>query len=263
MKKILLGLALGILFFSFSASKIFGEEVSVFNFGKAYEDYLYNLNLYRDSYHEFATAKDQYASYKTLTAKTLLLEQTINMLQKRDEALKTYLTALRLNLAETTGILNYEQNLLYLELDNQIIWLNNHKETVPSVASLEDALSSARLVENKYPEIEVLAYKTLTLSTAGQRIEILNQTLSQIGALREKLKTETLSRWLLEAENKAILAEEKLNQAKALTNSLKSNSRDKKDKFLESSKLIKEAHQYLKEANSYLLEAIIEIKKKN
>ena len=138
MKKILLGLFISILFFSFSASKTLGEEVSVFNFEKAYEDYLYNLNLYRDSYHEFATAKEQYASYKTLTSKTLLLEQTINMLQKRDEALKTYLTALRLNLAETTGILNYEQNLLYLELDNQIAWLNNHKETVPSVASLED-----------------------------------------------------------------------------------------------------------------------------
>jgi hypothetical protein len=245
------------------------QEEPLFDFSKAYQDYLYNLNLYRDSYQEFSSAKEQYSTYKTLTAKTLVLEQTINMLQKRDETLKTYLTALRLKLAQSTGILNYEQNLLYLSLDNQVVWLNNHKESLISVASLEDVLEKSAIAEDQFPEIEILAYKALILDLSGQERKVLENIELQIQSAKEILKkvkndnqknTEIIERWLLEAENKKTLGNEKILLAKTTINSLKINERDKKGVYLEAQKLIKEGHQYLKEANSYLLEIVNEIK---
>lgn len=245
------------------------ESTPVFDFNRAYQDYLFSYNQYRDAHNEYITAKEQYFSYKTLTAKTLALEQTLSMLQKRDETIRTYLTALRSKMSEITRIANYNQNTLYLKLDREVSWYAEHRDRVTSAATLEDSVKSSKETEDRYPKTQVLAYQALGTIFEGKENGLKSQVHEQLEAIKEKISqireggnkdTTTAERWLLEAENKLTRSQEKLDAAKIILNSMKSSDRDKEKKYTQSQELFQESHLYLKEANSYLRELIREIK---
>src|SRR4030042_6530513 len=92
MKKIL---TICIFLFSFlflvPSPAIKAQDNQEFNFDRAYQDYLFTYNQYRQAHNEYVTAREQYLNYKTLTSKTLALEQTLKMLQERDNTIRTYL----------------------------------------------------------------------------------------------------------------------------------------------------------------------------
>lgn len=256
-----------ILFF-FSIAFVKAQE-PVFDFGRAYQDYLLAHNQYRDAHNEYITAKEQYLNYKTLTAKTLAFEQALNMLQKRDETIRTYLTTLRLKMAETTGISNYEQNVLYIKLDKEVSWHAEHRDKFSDANTLEELTSFSQETEAHYSQTETFAYQALGIILEGKENNLKNQIDEQIEALKEKISqiqekgdkdTTKIERWLAEAEGKLNQSQEKLDEATTLLNSIKIDDRHKENEFEESQQLFEESHQYLKEANSYLEELIREIK---
>ena len=258
--------ALFIIFYSFFVSSVIAQE---FNFNRAYQDYLYTYSQYRDAHNEYVSAKEQYLSYKTLTAKTLALEQTLKMLQQRDKTIQTYLTALRLKMAETTGIANYKQNTLYLKLDAEVSWYAQHQDEFPSAATLEDLVESAKETERHYSKTQVLAYQALGTIFEGKENNLRSQLDDQIEAIKDKISqirekgdkdTTTAERWFLEAENKLIRSQEKLDWAVTTLDSMKTTTRNKTGRYNDSQKLFQESHLYLKEANSYLKELIREVK---
>src|SRR4030042_2935830 len=97
------------------------------------------------------------------------------MLELRDEAVKTYLTALRLKLAETTGVSSYEQNSLYLKLDSEVDWYATHREDLSSAGTLEDLLASSKKAQERYPQTEVFIYHTLGTILAGKENQFRHQ----------------------------------------------------------------------------------------
>ncbi len=258
------------LFLFYSITSTRAQEPSPgFDFNKAYQDYLYTYSQYREAHKQYITAREQYLTYKTLTAKTLALEQTLNMLQKRDEAIRTYLTALRMKMAETTGISDYKQTTLYLQLDAEVSWYNEHREELTSAATLEDLVDSSKDAEARYKKTLVLIYQALGVILEGKENNIRSQIDEQIGLIKDKISqihdkrdkdTTTAERWLLEAENKLTRSQEKLDEAIVILDKLKSTDRSKDSKYNQSQKLIQESHLYLKEANSHLKELIREIK---
>lgn len=259
-----------ILLLFYSSIFINAQEISpVFNFNRAYQDYLYTYNQYRDAHNEYVSAKEQYLTYKTLTAKTLALEQTLNMLQKRDETIRTYLTALRMKMAETTGISNYKQNTLYLKLDADVAWYEEHQNKLPSAATLEDLVKSSKEAEDRHGKTQVLAYQALGIILEGKENNLRSQVDQQVQVIKDKISqirkkgdknTTTAERWLLEAENKITRAQEKLDEAMKILDSMKPTDRDKAGDYNQAQKLFEESHLYLKEGNSYLKELIREIK---
>jgi hypothetical protein len=258
-----------IFFFFFLATVIFAQEEPPFDFNRAYQDYLYTYETYRQAHNEYITAKEQYLTYKTLTAKTLALEQTLNMLQKRDETLRTYLTALRMKMAETTGISNYKQNTHYLKLDAEVSWYGQHHDSLTSASTLEDLTKLSEEAEDEHSKTEVLAYQALGLIFEGKEENLKSQMEEQIELIKEKIKaikeagdkdTTTAERWLLEAENKLTRSEEKVTEANALLEGMKASRGDKDKDYAEAQKLYSESHLYLKEANGFLKELIREIK---
>jgi len=260
---------ISVLLLFFSLAYVYAQETPEFDFNRAYQDYLHTYGQYREAHNQYITAKEQYLTYKTLTAKTLALEQTLDMLQKRDEAVRTYLTALRMKMAETTGISNYKQTTLYLKLDAEVSWYTEHREELTSAATLEDLVDTSEEAETRYKKTSVLIYQALGVILEGKENNIRNQIDEQVELIEDKISeildkgdkdTTTAERWLLEAENKLTRSQEKLDEAMTILDSLKLSERDKEGKYHQSQRLIQESHLYLKEANSYLKELIREVK---
>src|SRR3972149_4862635 len=72
---------------------------------QAYQDYLFQFDIYRQKYSEFTVSKNEYLKSKTLTSQTTALEKTIAMLSFRDLLLRAYLLLLNEKLNEDRGLL--------------------------------------------------------------------------------------------------------------------------------------------------------------
>jgi hypothetical protein len=257
------------IFFSLFIFLSLPTKAQEFNFDRAQSDYLYNYNLYRQSYTEYIVAKEAYSKYKTLTSKTEALEKTRQMLKNQDEVIKTYLTSLRLKLAETSGISGYEQNVLYLKMDGEIVWFTKHQGEIQSAGSLEDLSESAKEGQNQYQKTEVLIYQTLGAILASKEIGLREEINQKIKELKDKVgeirikgdKNTTLAeRWLLEAENRLTRSQEKQFAAQQSLSKIKVNDKNKAGSYNQAQFTMEESHQYLKDANSYLKEVLREIK---
>jgi len=255
-----------IILFFFISSFSYAQE---FNFKKAYEDYLFNFNKYRKSHSEYITAKEAYSSYKTLTSKNTAKEKTSKLILNEDEVIRTYLTALRLKLAETTGVSSYEQNVIYLKLDKEISLYLKHQDRVSIAGDLEDLVKLAQENKENYKTTETLSYQTLGSIFASKEINLRNKLNNQITLLKEKIgeirqkgdkQTTKIERWLLEAENRLLKSQEKEFEAQQKLAQLKSTNRYKNKDYNEAQYLFEQSHQYLKEASKQLQEIIRETK---
>ena len=264
--KIILPLFILFLLVVFLSLPIKAQE---FNFDRAYSDYLYNYNLYRQSHSDYIAAKEAFSKYKTLTSKTEALEKTRFMLKNQDETVKTYLTALRLKLAQTSGISDYEQNVLYLKLDSEVSWFAKHQEKVNSAGSLDDLADSAKDGQSQYQKTEFLIYETLGAILASKETGLREEINQKIKELKDKVgeirlkgdkNTALAERWLLEAENRLTRSQEKQFAAQQILSKIKTNDSNKVEDYNRAQFSFEESHQYLKDANSYLKEVLREIK---
>lgn len=246
------------------------EPPREFNYNRALQDYLYQFDQYRQAYKDYQVAKSQYQTYQTLTAETIALEQTIKMLQVRDEVIATYLTALRLRLAEKTKVGSSRLNALYLQLDEEIIWFREHKENLTSAGSIPDLLSLSKQTEDRYKNTEILIYHSLVeifLYQEGlihsQIFFVISELEAKINVIRESGDKDVgrIERWLLEAKNRKVRSDEKLTEAQSLEISRRSDSNLRRQNYNRIIYLLEQSHQYLKETNQSLSEIIREIKR--
>ena len=248
-----------------SITPVFGQD---FTSSRAHNDYLYNYNQYRTTHAEYVAAKQQYLTYKTLTAKTAAQEKTRTMLKARDEALRTYFIALRLKLRETAGISSYEKNIVFLRLNNDISWYEDHKARLSGAGSIPDLIEISSEAQERYKETEILAYQALATILAGKENDLrdkiqeqISQLEGKVGQIRQEgiINTKTFERWLLEAQNRLTWSKEKQYAAQSLLANLKPRERNKAKIYNNAQLSFSESHQYLKEATSYLFEIIREV----
>lgn len=249
-------------------------ETPTFDFNKALTDYEYVYNQYRQAHLQYETAKKAYLKFETLNSKNEAQEKTALMLRLRDETVRTYLTALRLKLADVTEIDDYNLNLFYLKLDDEVIWYLEHANGFKSAGTLEDLLTLAKASEKKYDTQSLnVAYQALhgiinykvaqNTDQVEAQTKIIKTKLNQIKQAEDKDVT-LAERWLLEAENRLAWSQEKQAQSQVEINKIGQlrygYSGKRETNFYQARFLLEEAQQYLKETNSYLLEVIREIK---
>ncbi|MDO8551120.1 MAG: hypothetical protein Q7S03_00350 [bacterium] len=241
-----------------------------FDFSKAYQDYIYNYNLYRDSHISYESAKGEYRNYQTLSAQTKALEATRDMLRKRDEVLRTYFTALRMKLVESTGVTNYDQSVSFLRLDTEVNWLAVHKDSLSSPSTLEDLVKSSQAVEGKNINFELLSYQSLGLILSGKENALREKINSQTDKIDTELEimkkdgenVDKLQWWLIEAKKKINLSKDKQAAAETKINSLKDASyiNNRQATYNKAQLLYEESNQYLKEGLNFLSEITDSIK---
>ncbi len=246
----------------------FSQE-GTFDYNRAFNDYIYNYNLYRSTHLDYVTKKSGYQTYGTLTSKTQALEVTRKMLLQRDMALETYFTALRMKLKEETGIESYKQNLYFLKLDDEVTWLKNHQSLLSSPSTIEDLIKESRRLETRFPNAQVINYQALGVVLEGKEISLRGEIQPVIDLAEKKIveirdsgeDTQVLERWLLEAKQKVVLSEQKQAEAVAMLSAIEPRDTDKSTKYDQSRHLLEESNQYLKEAISFLKEIIREVKR--
>ena len=97
---------------------------------QAYQDYLYQFDLYRQKYNDFQVAKNTYEKFNTLESQSLALSSTKTMLQQRNTLLHAYLLYLYERVGEHGGITPSNKQLYQSLLANELAFLetqNTHR----------------------------------------------------------------------------------------------------------------------------------------
>lgn len=260
MKKIL---TLIIIFFLL-VSPVFSSE---FNFDRAYQDYLFASEKYREAYREYIKARDSYLKYQTLASKTKAFEETFSFLQWRNEVIRTYLLALRLKLEETENS-TYKQ-FFSSKIEEEINWYLNHKNTLKNAPNLENLIILGKETETKYLETECLIYQILGIIITTKEKTIHQKITTQSENLRkiiEKIKQSEnkeinfAEKGLEEVKNLLLQSSTKQEEAEKIILQMEPGKEKNLYKYQEIQTLLEESHQILKKANSYLKEIISEVK---
>lgn len=157
-------------------------------FQQAYQEYITASSVYQSDYEKFVLSRSKYLTFKSISSESEAIDSTKKMILSRIDFLVKYLTALRMRLALETNILDYQENLLYLQLDNELTSLLNSKELVNSTQDLKGLVEIESDAGKKYQTISKLAYKSLGLINYHQILKVAADLRKQVDLLNSKLE---------------------------------------------------------------------------
>lgn len=247
----------------------FIARAQAFDYAKAYQDYLYNYNIYVGAHSAYDLARSQYMASGTIASKQKAQDATSAMLMDRDQALITYLTALRMKLKETPGVVDSNRESLFSLIDNEISIYNTHKTKISSAGSLDDLVADSTEAATQFGQTELLSYQVLLSISIGETTEFRTREKDIISALRTKIaeikvngdkKVDSVDRALTDAEDKLSRSQEKEQEAQTTLSKLKVTNKDKLSTFNNAETSMGEALSYIKEANTIVKDSIMQIK---
>ncbi|MBI2404883.1 hypothetical protein HYV22_01740 [Candidatus Gottesmanbacteria bacterium] len=234
---------------------------------QAYQDYLYQFDLYRQSYTDFGVAKNEYQKFKSLESQTAALDKTRLMLVQRDNLLRAYLLLLNEKLNETAGMIPTEKQLYQTLIRSEVTFLENHIKLIPSVGSLEDAVTVSKQLESHYLILQKSMRQTIIGISVGD-VNALRREFDRVLGMAQALtnaargtftpqKQVTIDRWLLQITNKRSLYQQKIDSITS-ENAIweASNGEEMNRKFLSLQQKIGASRQELLEASGFLTELV-------
>lgn len=251
-----------LLFILFVFIILFVPQISASS-ERAYQDYLYQFDVYRQKYSDFSIAKNEYEKFKSLTSQTTALEKSIAMLSQRDQLLRAYLLLLNEKLNEDRGLNDTEKTTYQTLIKNEISFLDAHSILVNSIGSLEDANDASRDLESHYTVLQASMRQTIIGISLGQ-LFILSRQFDTILADAKALlatnkgvfspqKQATVDRWLLQIQNIRSLYQQKIDSITSQNAQIKGSSIDSQDElFRQLKKELAQARQYLVEATAFI-----------
>ena len=234
---------------------------------KAYQDYLYQFDLYRQKYSDFTIAKNEYEKFGSLTSQTTALAKTSAMLSQRDQLLRAYLLLLNEKLNEDRGLLDTQKATYWALTGNEISFLDAHSTLVGSIGSLDDATEVSKELESHYAILSTSMRQVITGVSLGQLAVLARQydtALADAKALMtanrgvfSPQKQATVDRWILQITNTRSLYQQKIDSINTKNAQLKGSSIETLDDlFAELKRDLGQAKQYLMEGNRFIGELI-------
>ena len=224
-----------------------------FTYSRALSDYVYTFDQYRTAHQQYQLKVTEYRQFKTLTAQTAAYQAGLELLLKRDDVVRTHLTALRLKLQETAGVNPLDREAIFARIDQEVNWLFYHQTRLKNTTNLSELTRISKELESHYPTINVLMYQALATVLAGKQSFLDEQLTTSYLTLKDKLG---VNRWLEEAGQKLELSSERQTTAHLTTSRLTAQTRNLPQEFSAITASLKESHQYLKETASALREII-------
>jgi hypothetical protein len=265
MKKYLIAIGCFILYFSYPLTFVHASSE------QAYTDYLYHKDLYTQFYNEFQLSKNEYEKFNTLVSQTTALENAKQMMQERDEMLKSYLQLLSEKLIETNKLADSERLLYQTLITNEITFLDKHKETIPSISSTRDAEDISGDLESHFTVLQKSIRQILIGIQLGVLRDMQESFDTQYGAITSFLSTHTtdiparkqtiIDRWTIQIDNKRTNSQQKfdtLSQENANIKAYGTNELETEYKKLK--QLAVDAKTYLQEGASFMKELIDTLK---
>ncbi len=230
---------------------------------QAYQDYLYQFDVYRQKYSDFQVAKNSYDKFKTLESQTTALEKTKIMLAQRDQVLRAYLLLLNEELGENQGLNPTTKQTYQTLLNNEVKFLDSHSQLIPAVGSINDAQTVSTQLESHYIILQtsmrqiIIGLSLGNLAILSAKYDTLLQNAKAIiltqGSIFPQDKLNTINRWVLQITDKRSLYQQKINQISSANTQLQINDLQELTRRFDSmTSQVGEAKQYLLEGTSYL-----------
>ncbi len=165
---------------NFSIWKLNSQNITVFaqqfNLEKAKNDYIFAEDQYEESLKTFNLKKDSYLKNQTLSLKEETRIALLNLLPKRAEYMKTYLTVIRTKIAELTGLTSDEKQLVFSKIDPEVVYYQDRNNSYQLTDNLETLLSKSREEDQKYrDETLPVVYFSLVNIGLGDAVDLKNK----------------------------------------------------------------------------------------
>lgn len=158
MKKAAAILVLGI-FLIFGANLVHAQVPSA---AQAYQDYQNQLTTYDDDYANYQSAVTFYKKDPTLQLQEAARQSTLTMLKDRDQLVVVYLTAIRSQIAESSGFTNDQKNASYAKIDPEVVWYQTHIASYQTTDDLPTLFSKSGDSGNRYEsQTQPIIYEAL------------------------------------------------------------------------------------------------------
>lgn len=172
------------------------------------------LEDYRTADRAYQIANEQYLQLKTLVSLETAVTATREAMIARNRVLETYLTILRTQLQDATGVNLDNKTKVLGRLDAMIAELTTLETQIPAAQDRAAVMNMAAEFEVIAPQIEDIAYQTQTLLAAG-RLQAVFDKATALGA--EVYQATSVSGSLRQAERDRAYAEIKTNLAQTRT----------------------------------------------
>lgn len=237
---------------------------------QAYQDYLYQFDLYRQRETDFRVAKTEYEKFRSLTSETTALEKTKALLAQRDQLLRAYLLVLNEKLNEDRGLSSSEKTLYQRLIQSEIVFLDGHILLIPSIGSIADAEKISDQLTDHYDILAISIRQTIAGISLGQLAALAREYDAALASAQTIIATNrgvftpqkqaTLDRWVLSITNKRSLYKQKIDGINQASAQMKGDIQEIDRTFAQIQKDIAEARQYLAEGASFLGELVTALK---
>jgi len=261
------------------ATPIYSQEEVSEEYKAMFAEYVKVIDTYNKSRELFVLKRSQYMSFKTLKSETEAYEATLAMLKARDDLYIMYIRVLTVRLNDAVGVSQERKDAIKVRLGNEVVWYEDHKNSLPSAGTLEDLVQDSNNARAHRQIADALFFETLVYISDGRVSDFNKRTQTALSDIKTKvsqIKAETrpeyvfnndklalIDRWIFESENRIVRSELKWQEAQADTSDLVKEGNY--DSMLSTYNQIiseySESQLYLKEANSYLGEVIVEMKR--
>lgn len=153
------------------------------------QTYKGQLEAYRTAHNRYQIAKQQYTQLQTLTSLEEAVKTTREAMVARNDVLLTYLTLLRLNLIQATGINLTQKDPAITEIEAAHEWLSQHQVEAKSASDRYQILEVADAFSLQQASITALSYKSLSLLAVGKLQSVYDKT----GLLSEQVNAEVVT----------------------------------------------------------------------
>jgi hypothetical protein len=232
---------------------------------QAYQDYLYQFDLYRQTYADFHVAKNEYAKFKSLSAQTDALTKTKLMLTQRGVLLRSYLSLLKEKLNEDQGLSISAKQSYQTLIKNEETFLETQSTAIPSAQSLDDVTHISQGLESHYLVLQTSVRQILLGLSLGQLSILATQydntlldaqtIISSYGNTFAPAKQATISQWILQIKNKRTSYQQTYDAIAEGSAQLKAgDTQELTQKYTALTKTVSEARQYLREGASFFTE---------
>jgi len=234
---------------------------------RAYQDYLYQFDVYRQRYADFQVAKNEYLKFKTLTSENDALEKTRVLLTQRAQLLRAYLLLLNEKLNESEHMTATDKQVYQTLINNEVSFLDNHSLLIPSVGTIADAEEVSERLEDHYTILQTSIRQTIGGLSLAELSGLAKDYDAALLAAKNLIngaaggftleKQAVIDRWVLQITNKRTLYQQKFTQLSTLNTSYKGKSEDElNEKFSDIQRMVAEARQELMEGSSFMGELV-------
>lgn len=241
---------------------------------QAYQDYLYQFDVYRTKYTEFRTAKNEYEKFHSLTSQTTALSNTTAMLAQRNNLLRSYLLLLDERISENPGLNDYEKAEYHRTINTELKFFDGNNSRIAGIGTLEDAQAVSRELETHHKVLQTVIRQTITgislgsLASLAQQFDAgfseANNIASSSRTIFSPQKQATIDRWLQQIQQVRNLYQQNVEEIGVMNTKLSERSIDGLDDGFRSIKNeIVQAKTYIQEGNRFLGELIEALRYQN